>query len=104
MNFEKMDAQLKLWSAKIDEFAAKLDRAGSKTSNHDRQRIIDIKAKQAVAQAKLDEFKAAGNEKWADFKTGIWIAWDDLEAAFQDFEQSEKEAKTDLLLESEKDN
>jgi len=36
-----------------------------------------------VAQAKLDEVKTAGSEKWETLKAGVESAWNDLEIAFK---------------------
>ena len=74
-NIDKMEAQLKQWAVLIDSLAAKAEY---------RLSIDDLKAKRAVAQAKVDEFKAAGIEKWEGFKAGIERAWSDLEIAFNE--------------------
>ncbi len=88
-----MDDQLKMWRAKIDELEAKSDETDSKKRNVRRWHITELKNKHAAAQAKLDEFIAAGTETWSDHKTGIWLAWNDLEGAFEDFEESRRESK-----------
>jgi hypothetical protein len=82
-NVNKMEEQLKLWDAKLDVLVAKTKVAGAQAKIDHRQRIDVIKAKRAAAQMKLDEFKAAGNEKWDSFKAGIEAAWKDLELAFK---------------------
>ena len=80
-NVDKMEAQLKRWAAQIDGLAAK---AGTPARLEYRQSIDDLKAKRAVAQAKVGEFKAAGSEKWEGFKAGIERAWSDLEVALRE--------------------
>jgi hypothetical protein len=80
-NVDKLEAQLKLWAAKIDVLAAKADQAGAQAGIDYRAGIDDLKAKRVVAQAKIDEYKAAGREKWEGFKAGIELAWSDLETA-----------------------
>ncbi|MDD5224852.1 MAG: hypothetical protein PHE84_12780 [bacterium] len=79
---DKMEAQLRLWTAQIDGLADKAKKTGAQAKIEYLQSIDDLKAKRAVAQAKVDEFRAAGSEKWGEFKAGIERAWDDLEGAF----------------------
>ena len=82
-NVDKMEAQLKLWAAQIDVLAAKVDKTCPWAKIECRQGIDDLKARRAVAQAKVDEFKAAGSGKWEEYKAGIEHAWSDLEVAFR---------------------
>jgi hypothetical protein len=79
----KLQDQLKLWGAKLTELAAKVEVAGHETKIDARNRLDDMKAKMKVAQAKLDEAKAAGGDKWDKFKSGIEGSWKELERAFQ---------------------
>lgn len=82
-NVGKLETQLKQWGAKLDEFVAKTDKAGTAARIDNRKRIGDLKAKVHAAKAKLDEVKAAGSEKWDTLKTGVESAWNDLELAFK---------------------
>ena len=77
----KLETQLKQWGAKLDEFVAKADRAGTAARIDNRKRIDELKAKVKVAQAKLDEVKTAGSEKWETLRTGVESAWAELELA-----------------------
>lgn len=79
----KLEDQLKLWGAKLNELAAKADVAGQEAKIDARKRLDDLKAKIKVARAKLDEAKAAGGDKWDKFKSGIESSWKELEGAFQ---------------------
>jgi peptidoglycan hydrolase CwlO-like protein len=79
----KLETQLKQWGVKLDEFVAKADRAGTAARIDNRKRIDELKAKVKVAQAKLDEVKTAGSEKWETLKAGVESAWNDLEIAFK---------------------
>jgi hypothetical protein len=79
----KLQDQLKLWGAKLTELAAKVEVAGQETKIDARKRLDDMKSKMKVAQAKLDEAKAAGGDKWDKFKSGIESSWKELEGAFQ---------------------
>lgn len=79
----KMETKLKRWGAKLDKLVAKAEEAGTDAKNDHRKRIDDLKAKHQMAQAKLDELKTAGSEKWETFKAGVESAWNDLETAFK---------------------
>ena len=82
-NLGKLETQLKQWGARLDEFVAKADRAGTAARIDNRRRIEELKAKVKAAQAKLDEVKTAGSEKWETLKTGVESVWSELEIAFK---------------------
>jgi hypothetical protein len=82
-NVGKLETQLKQWGARLDELVAKADRAGTTARIDNRRRIDDLKAKVHAAQAKLDEVKTAGSEKWETLRTGVESAWSELELAFK---------------------
>src|SRR5512142_2599759 len=77
----QMEARLRHLGAKLDELAAKVERGSAEVQAERRKSIDDLKAKHAAAHAKLEEFRAAGNDKWDHFKTGIERAWNELERA-----------------------
>ena len=79
----KLEGQLKLWGAKLNELAAKVDVAGREAKIDACKHLDDMKAKIKVAQSKLDEAKAAGGDKWDKFKSGIESSWKEIESAFQ---------------------
>jgi hypothetical protein len=79
----KLEDQLRLWGAKLNELAAKVDVVGQETKIDARKHLDGMKAKIKVAQSKLDEAKAAGGDKWDKFKSGIESSWKELEGAFQ---------------------
>jgi hypothetical protein len=82
-NVSKLEAQLKLWGAKLDEVLAKANVAGQQAKIDSRKQLDELKSKLAVAQSKLDEVKAAGNEKWETLKQGVERTWQDLEETFK---------------------
>lgn len=45
--------------------------------------VADLRAKQALAQEKLDELEAAGGDKWDTFKAGVESAYNELETTFK---------------------
>ena len=79
----KLEGQLRLWGAKLNELVAKAEVAGQETKIDARKHLDEMKAKLKVAQSKLDEAKAAGGDKWDKFKLGIESSWKELESAFQ---------------------
>ena len=79
---ETLEAQLKASQSMIKELEAGIDEP---CTSDCRRRIDNLKAKYAAARGKVDELKAAGNDKWELYKADIWIAWNELENAFSDF-------------------
>jgi hypothetical protein len=79
----KLEDQLKLWGAKLDELVAKMEVAGQETKIDARKHLDEVKARLVTARSKLDEAKAAGRDKWDGFKSGVESSWKELEAAFQ---------------------
>ena len=82
-NLGLLESQLKQWGAKLDEFVARADRAGTTARIDNRRRIDDLKAKCQAAQSKLDEVRTAGSEKWDTLRAGVESAWGELEIAFK---------------------
>lgn len=80
----KMETQLAVWGAKLDELKAKADKADTRAEAGYHKRVHALEAKYHVAQSKLAAGKAAGSEKWSTFKGGVEVAWKDLEAAFKE--------------------
>lgn len=79
----KMEGQLKHWGSKLDDLVAKAEKADNDAKSNYYKQIDNLKAKYHAAQTKLDEVKKGGHEKWEGFKTGIELAWKDLESAFK---------------------
>jgi hypothetical protein len=83
-NIERLQAELGVWGAKIDELANKTENAGAAAKADYQKRLQELRAKRSAAQGKLDELKGAGSEKWEIFKVGIENAWKDVEIAFKE--------------------
>ena len=75
---EKLEAQLKEWSAKITELKAKADLASADAKIKLYRELDDLKARKAAAQEKLNEIKAAGAEKWESLKAAADKGLEDL--------------------------
>ncbi len=79
---DKMTAQLKEWSRKIDEleFKARAAKADARVTYENR--ILDMKTKREAVNKKLHELKGAGNEAWESMTAGVDAAWDEFKHAF----------------------
>ena len=79
---DKMEAQLKEWSAHLDLAHAKADtdKAEAKIETHDK--IDSLRAEGAEISAKLAEIKEAGAESWEELTKGADKAWTKIKDAF----------------------
>jgi hypothetical protein len=80
---EAMEAQLRLWSLKIDNLAAKTQVVGAKAGFDALMYVDELKALRAIAQSKLDAFRAAGGAKQMRLEVEMKRAWDELDTAFR---------------------
>ena len=81
---EKLDAQLKAWSAQIALFKAKAENAKA-VAKIDYYNTIDaLEHKQNKARTKLQELKTSSDEAWEVVKTGAEKIWSEGKAAYHD--------------------
>jgi len=76
-----MEAELRQWSARLDNLLAMADLVGRGTRIDYRERLDDARKKYDAAEAKLAELKAAGRGKWEIFRGGVENAWSELATA-----------------------
>jgi hypothetical protein len=81
---EKIDAQLKEWSAQIALLKAKADQAKADAKIEYYKTIEALQRKQNDAKAKLQELRTAGDEAWEDLKAGSEKAWSEIKTALHD--------------------
>jgi hypothetical protein len=76
----KMEAQLSEWGAKLKEMKAKAEKAAAQGRLDYQQRLEKVRAQEKHDQArrKLDEVKAAGEDRWEALKAGVEGAWKEL--------------------------
>jgi hypothetical protein len=76
----KMEAQLSEWGAKLKEMKAKAEKATAQGRVDYQQRLEKAKTQEKHDQArrKLDELKAAGEDRWEALKAGLEGAWKEL--------------------------
>jgi len=80
---EKIEAQLREWTAKINELKAKADGGKADAKIEMYKRIDALRVKQEAAQAKFQELKKAGAEKLEQLRTGLDKAMGDLKTAWE---------------------
>jgi hypothetical protein len=80
---EKLEAQLRLWSMKIDNLAAKTQMPGVQAGFDALMYIDELKALHAIALSKVDQFRAAGDTERVHLKVEMKSAWNELAAAFK---------------------
>jgi hypothetical protein len=81
---EKLDAQLKEWSAQISLLKAKADNAKADVKIEYYKTIESLQGKQNEAKTKLQELKTADDEAWEDIKTGAEKVWAEAKTAYHD--------------------
>ena len=81
---EKLDAQLKEWSAQIALLKAKADGARADLKIDYYKTIEALQRKSDEARTKLQALKTSGDEAWEDLKIGAEKVWSEVKAAFHD--------------------
>jgi hypothetical protein len=80
---EKLEAQMREWSAKIDLLKARADQVEAEAKIEYRNRIEDIRQRKEALQGKLKELQNASDAAWKDIKEGTEKAAADLKDALQ---------------------
>ena len=78
---EKADAQLRIWSAKIDELSAKAEMKSAEGKIDYYNRIEKLNANRSAATGQLAELKTATGDLWEDLKEGFDDVRDGLSLA-----------------------
>jgi len=80
---EKFDAQLKEWRDQIVLYNAKADKTRGEAKVEYYKTIETLQGKQDSAKLKLQQLRAAGDDKWEDLKAGAEKVWADTKNAFE---------------------
>jgi uncharacterized coiled-coil DUF342 family protein len=80
-HIDKLAAQLKEWSTKIDELDSKASAAKADVKTSYDNQIRQLKDKRDAAMQKLQELKGASTGAWDTLKAGAETAWADLKNA-----------------------
>jgi len=81
---DQLAAQLKEWSAKIDELESKARTAKADVKTGYENQIKQLKDKRDAAMQKLQELKGSSSEAWDILKAGAETSWADLKKAVTD--------------------
>jgi seryl-tRNA synthetase len=79
----KLDAQLREWSAKIDQLKARSNRVKSDLKLEYDKQLQMLHAKRESAQKKLQELKGLGGQASDEIKLGVKRIWDDLRTTLE---------------------
>jgi uncharacterized coiled-coil DUF342 family protein len=85
---EKLNAQLKEWSASIDVLKAKADKATADLKIGYYKQLDDLKAKRDSAREKLEDLRTAGDDAWERMTTAVEKAWRDIKVAFDNAKET----------------
>lgn len=80
---EKLEAQMREWTAKIDLLKARADQVEAEAKIEYSNRIEDIRQRKAALQEKLKELRNASDAAWNDIREGTEKAAADLRDALQ---------------------
>ena len=87
---DKLAAQLKEWSAKIDELEVKARAAKEDAKHGYENQVSELKKKREIATRKLQELKSTSSEAWDVVKAGAETAWADLMKAVNEAKEKFK--------------
>lgn len=81
---EKIEAQIREWTAKLQEFKAKADKASADAKIHMYKHIDNLRAQKEAAQQKLNEIKAASGDSWEVLKAGSERALEEMKKTWEE--------------------
>jgi hypothetical protein len=84
---DKLAAQLKEWSAKIDELENKARTTTEEARIRYEKQHKELVERRDAARKKLQELKSASTEAWDVVKAGAETAWADLQKALTEAKQ-----------------
>ncbi len=80
---ERLEAQLKEWSAKIDELIEKGDKATADAKVKYNKQIELLRDKVNAANKQITELRGSGEEAWEELKSGAERSFKELRGAFE---------------------
>ena len=81
---EKMEAQLKEWSAMIEAWQARAQKVSAEARGELRGQVRNLREKQDVVRSKLTEMKGESDAAWDRIKAGAEKAWGDMKTAVEE--------------------
>lgn len=88
---DKMNAQLKEWSAQVNLLEAKIDNFTADMKIMRLEEIQALRAKQHAAAAKMKELGKASGEAWDQVRLTADKMWDDLKTGLNDAQSKFKQ-------------
>ncbi len=79
----KMEAQLKIWSARLDGFKAKADKASAEAKVELLKQADELKAFEVSAKKHLAEVETSAAESWQKVKDGFEQTWNQLSGSVE---------------------
>ena len=79
----KMEAQLKIWSARLDGFKAKAEKASAEAKVELLKHVDELKAFEASAKKHVAEVETAAAESWQKAKGGLEHTWNQLSGSIE---------------------
>ncbi len=79
----KMEAQLKLWSARFDGMKAKADKASAGAKIELLKQVEELKALEGAAKKHIAEVEASATDAWHTAKEGIERRWNQLSGSIE---------------------
>jgi hypothetical protein len=81
---QKMEAELELAQAKLDQFKAKAKSSAADARIKYTKQVDELEQKVAATRVRLKELGEAGDDAWEQLKDGVESAWGALSAAIRD--------------------
>lgn len=81
---EKIEAQIKEWTAKLQEYKAKADQANADAKIQMYHQIDRLRAQKDAAQQKLNAIKAASGDSWEALKAGSERALEEMKKTWEE--------------------
>lgn len=78
---DRLSEQLKVWSARIDEFTERASHEALEHKTRLMREISDLNAKRLDAQIKLRQVKDTSGDAWETLTEGMDKAWGDMKEA-----------------------
>jgi seryl-tRNA synthetase len=79
----RLEERLRHWGAKLDQLVTRADEVDAEARADYQKRLEEFREKHHAAKLKLAEVKAAGSEKWSQFKADVESSTTELEHAFR---------------------
>ena len=77
----KMAAQLKEWSARMDVLKAKAEKAEADAKINYDSELESLRKRKEAAEKRLSELKNASESAWEDLKDGCEKSWQEFKSA-----------------------